>query len=99
MYRGTTPTLRFKLPFAVNTLAVAYVSFKQKETVRLEKTLAEATVDGDTLEYKLTQSETLKFSADSMVDIQVRVRTNDGTALASKIITLPVKKIIKGGVI
>ena len=99
MYRGTTPTLRFKLPFAVNTLAVAYVSFKQRETVRLEKTLEEAIVDEDTLEYTLTQGETLNFSADSTVDVQLCVRINDGTALASKIITLPVKEIIKEGVI
>lgn len=99
MYRGTTPTLRFKLPFAVSNIAVAYVTFKQKDATRLEKTLAEATVYDDTLEYTLTQNDTLGLSSENAVNIQIRVRMNDGTALASKIITTSVNQILKGGVI
>ena len=48
---------------------------------------------------RLTQQGTLKLNAFMPVAIQIRMRTNDGNAVASNIITTSVGQILKDGVI
>ena len=45
----------------------------------------------------LTQEETLKLKANSIAEIQIRVRTNSGEALASNIIQVSTERILKDG--
>lgn len=48
---------------------------------------------------KLTQSETLKFSANNLehVKVQLRAKITDGTVLTSKIMTVPIEDALKEG--
>jgi hypothetical protein len=96
MYRGTTPQFVFKFPFDVSEFSVLYVTFGQGSGRKIDKTLSDSTVDGDTLTVKLTQQETLSMSPGT-VNVQIRAKKPDGTALASNIVSLNVKNIIKGG--
>lgn len=96
MYRGTTPQFVFKFPFNVSELSVLYVTFWQGSGRKFDKTLSDSTTQGDTLTVKLTQEETLSLSP-GVVNVQIRAKKPDGTALASNIISLDVKKILKGG--
>lgn len=99
MIRGTTPTLEFSLPFETSLLDEAFVTFSQKGKVVLDKQLSECSVEKNTLTVKLTQEDTLKLLHDCLVQIQIRARTEDGSAVASNIIDVFVNKILKDGVI
>lgn len=99
MIRGTTPTLEFLLPFDTSDIEEAYVTLAQNDTVVLDKALDDCKCDARKLSVRLTQEETLKLSCDCKTDIQVRVRTKAGDALASDITRVNTDKILKDGVI
>ena len=99
MIRGTTPTLEFAIPFETSVLAEAFVTLSQNNVVVLDKALAECKCDDMKLSVKLSQEETLKLDCNCKTEIQVRVRTKEGDALASDIIIVDTKRILKDGVI
>ena len=99
MIRGTTPTLEFLLPFDTSELAEAFVTLSQNDIVIVDKALNDCKCDTKKLSVKLTQEETLRLSCDCKTDIQVRVRTKAGDALASDITRVNTDKILKDGVI
>jgi hypothetical protein len=99
MIRGTTPTLEFLLPFDTSEIAEAFVTLSQNDVVILDKALNDCKCDARKISVKLTQEETLKLSCDCKTDIQVRVRTIAGDALASDITKVNTDKILKDGVI
>lgn len=99
MIRGTTPLFEFTLPFDTSMLAEAWVTLSQLGQEKVTKTLAECTTAGEVLSVRLTQEETLKFDASIETEIQLRVRTAMGEALASDIIKISTGRILKGGVI
>lgn len=101
MYRGTTPTLKFTLPFAASTLDEIWITLGQLGKEVLTKTKTSCTIDGKTVSVTLTQEDTLKLTAyrNEPTLIQIRIKTNDGTALASKVFTVPTENILKDGVI
>lgn len=99
MIRGTTPTLEFTIPFDTSLLAEAYVTLSQNQTVVIDKALEDCTCDDRKLTVRLTQEETLKLDCNCKTEIQIRARTNSGDAIASDIITVNTKRILKDGVI
>ena len=99
MIRGTTPTLRFALPFKTETLEEAYITFMQDKEMIIEKTLKDCEKQEEALEMRLTQEDTLKFKEDRAVEIQIRARTWGGDAIASVIMRTQAKRILKDGVI
>ena len=99
MYRGTTPTLNFELPFAASTVAEGYVSIAQNRQVVVDKPISDWSIADNTVKVTLTQEETLSLSVLHSTEIQLRVKLNDGNALASKIFTVPTERILKDGVI
>ncbi len=99
MIRGTTPTLEFEMPFETNIIAEAFVTLSQNDVVVVDKQLQDCTCDTNKLSVRLTQEETLKLDCKCKTEIQVRVRTVEGEALASCIITVNTDRILKDGVI
>lgn len=103
MYRGTTPTLTFTLPFDVSELAVYYITIAQQYgksiSTIIEKSTEDCTEDGQVITCVLTQEDTLKLYGEGKVLIQVRARTAGGTALASKMFQTTAAEILKDGVI
>lgn len=99
MIRGTTPTLRFYLPFSVELLEVVYITMQQDGDKVIEKTLEDCEADENMISFRLTQNETLEFADSQWVEIQVRVRMKSGEALASQIERTTVQRILKDGVI
>lgn len=96
MYRGTTPTLRFSLPFPATDIDNAYVTFAQYGTVKIDKPLSACTCEGDTLTVRLTQSETLALQCNCNVEMQISVKIGDNI-MRSQIITTTVERILKEG--
>lgn len=99
MIRGTTPTITITATgLSEISVEAAYLTIKQPG-VEIEKATPEISVDGDILTVTLSQEETLSFTAESTAELQLRVLSKSGTAYASQIISMPVGRILKDGVI
>lgn len=99
MIRGTTPLLEFTVPFDTSQLAEAYVTLAQCGEVVVDKKLEDCEVDVHKLSVRLTQEETLRLGDRHVTEIQIRVRTVEGEALASNIFAERTDRILKDGVI
>ena len=97
MIRGTTPKLKFTLPFDTADLSVCYITLKQNDSVVVEKTLEDCEKNGRELSVRLTQAETLKLDANNHTQIQIRAKTAMSDALASEIFTVCTEDILKEG--
>ena len=97
MYRGTTPTITFPLPFAGSGITALNLCFAQKGEVILEKDLQDVTVNGSNLQVRLTEAETLLFDhRKGMVEMQLRIGCGEAR-VASNIMQVSVGRILKGG--
>lgn len=99
MFRGTTPTLEFVLPFDTNLLSEAYVTISQRKQIVIDKSMQQCECNENKLIVKLSQEETLKLLCTDMAEVQIRAKTLTGDALASEIIRVWVSEILKDGVI
>ena len=99
MRRGTTPKHTFTTDIDLTGAEVMYITYKQGDTVIMEKAIEDVTIASDNVEIALTQEETLAFAEYSRVSIQIRVRFPDGQAIASNIMETTAEKILKEGVI
>ena len=105
MTRGTTPTHTFTLPdnLKTATLSALYITYAQRGKTVLEKTLSDVMINNGVITCTLTQADTLKFEVLDQhcgcdkVAIQVRMKTSDGTAMASDIMRISVQDILKDG--
>lgn len=97
MYRGTTPTITFTLPFETSRITALNLCFAQQGEVILEKERAVCKTEGNTLQVSLTEAETLLFDdRKGMVEMQLRVGCGDAR-MASNIMQVSVEQILKDG--
>lgn len=105
MTRGTTPTHTFTLPDNLKTATIStlYITYAQHGETVLEKTLDDVTNNNGVLTCTLTQADTLAFDVldqrckHDTVEVQVRMKTSDGVAMASDIMSVPIMDILKDG--
>lgn len=97
--RGTTPTQQFNTSIDLYGASVLYITYKQYGKIVVEKTKEDCLITSTYVAVQLTQSETLLFDDDHKVEIQIRAKFSDGTAVASNIIETDVGAILKGGLI
>ena len=86
MIRGTTPTHTFTLPFDSSVISKVRILYSQNDELVFAKSDADATMDTNTISVVLSQQDTLSLDCHRPVDIQLRVLTKGGEALASDII-------------
>lgn len=103
--RGTTPTLTFRIRSNIDLSEVAelWITFRTMPGTRQREktfTLEDVSIDPDAklVILTLSQEDTLSFG-ETMTQIQMRLRTNDDMAYASKIIETCIGRILKDGVI
>jgi len=97
MIRGTTPTHIFTLPFDTEQIDKVRVIYAQDDRVVFVK--EECEKEANVVSVKLTQEETLKFDCRKKVEIQMRILTKDGEALASVIRKIDVEKCLESEVL
>ena len=98
MYRGTTPTLTFRLPIDTGSITVLSVAVAQGRQVKIEKTLSDVHVDGNVISCTLTEDETLSLTAGASVEAKIQLRVGVGEQrMASQIFTVPVERILRDG--
>ena len=85
---GETITHAFIIPFAANELNKVVVSYKQQESIVFEKTITYGFIPKDqhitSIEFQLTQEESLLFADNEAITIQLNVYTNQGTRHTSR---------------
>lgn len=99
MRRGTTPTNTFKVDADLSEASVLFITYSQQGKTIIEKTLEDATITPEDITVNLTQAETLEFNSGIPVKIQIRAGFEDGSRIASNIMTTDVSAILKDGVI
>ena len=88
MIQGTTPTYTFNLPIETGKISRVRVIFAQDDTEILRKEIGDCELVDKTIKTELTQEETQLFESGKRVQIQLRVKLNDGTVMASRIYTV-----------
>ncbi len=99
MYRGTTQTHTISTEIELGNAVVIYVTYQQNGKTVLEKTIDDIRITEDGIEVSLTQEETLLFDSKRRALVQIRARFGTGQAVASNVMNVDVKKILKEGVI
>ena len=98
MYRGTTPTLTFRLPIDTGSITVLSIAVAQGRQVKIEKTLSDVHLDGNVISCTLTEDETLSLTAGASVEAKIQLRMGVGEQrMASQIFTVPVERILRDG--
>ena len=87
MIRGTTPPIKIKLPNNVSNYKVIKITFESiLGKIKVEKDLDEMEIiDSQTIQFRLSQDETLSFDPSDRIKVQIRAVTNDDLAYATKI--------------
>lgn len=100
MYRGTTPTLKFRFKYNLEELDITafYITFVQNGEEKLEMDLNEIKISGDTVIIELSQEDTLSLEPHDSVYIQARIKVGE-KAYATNIIRIDLNTILKEGVI
>ena len=88
MRRGTTPTHTFTIPFDTGAIEKVRVVYAQSDMVKIVKRECDVEMEGNVISVTLTQAETLRLDCKLQTEIQLRVVTLAGEALASDIITV-----------
>lgn len=103
MFRGTTPTLYFKLKNIedLSTINDIWITFQAKDKVILNKTFAKEEIKINEEEkiasIDLTQEETLAFPM-PCIKAQMKILFDDNKVCASPIFTIPVENPINAGI-
>jgi hypothetical protein len=99
MRRGTTPTHIFEVPFDVSMIKSVKIFYAQGDVIVFEKLTEDCELNGNTIKTTLTQEDTLKLDHKKPVEIQLRILTLDGKALASLVERVGVDKMIDNEVL
>lgn len=96
---GTTPTHIMTIPFEASALAEVMIIYAQGGFEVFRKVTKDCVIVDKEIRVTLTQEDTLKLQNLTSVQIQLRVLTVDGSALASDIFTVPVAKVLNNEVL
>lgn len=94
MIRATTPTHRLELHTDVNYIDKILITYKQNGNVVLEKTEEDVDKGDEWVKVNLTQEETKLFADYMPAEVQVRIKTNEGKVIASKVIKVTVGEVL-----
>ena len=98
MRQGTTPTIQITIKdIDLNEMQNIYVVFEQNGYI-LKKELSDLDIEGNVISVLLSQEETLNFK-DGTCNIQLRMITKGGVAIASPIKTTKVYRVLNKEVI
>ena len=82
--RGTTPTHTFTLPKECNAFEKIRVSYSQNGKCVIKHDREKLNCTGNLVECTLSQEETLALKPNKLCEVQIRVVTTQGIALASE---------------
>lgn len=102
--RGTTPTHVFHIPFSIDGVVAAYITYAQDDRIVIDKRIDEVNADvfTNTITASLSQEDTLAFScgkkySDNIVLIQIKLLYENDIVCISDPIRDKVGDIVKDG--
>ena len=111
--RGTTPTHIFVVDVSLLDISALYITYEQHGKTILEKSLTDDIVLDDehkTISVKLTQKDTLAFEEaswnwvvpnqnklENKILVQIRIKYDNGDAIASEKLLLDLEDVLKDG--
>lgn len=101
MIRATTPTHVFTFPNDIDPSECEriLITYKQNGQIVFEIEETALDIDGQTVSYTFSQEETNLFSAAANAQVQVRILTSTGDALASDITMFSVRPVLNDEVL
>lgn len=103
MIRATTPKHIFVFDTDINPASYSriLITYSQNNKIIMEKEKDDLTIENNTVWFRMTQEDTNRFRAgnDCPVQVQVRVLTVAGEALASEKRTLTVQDVLNDEVL
>lgn len=96
--RGSTPILLFSTNTDLSNASV-HLTFKQGNTIVLDKTEKELEIAENSIGCSLSQKDTLRFNTQKPIEIQLRYVNDVGYADVSNIVTTSAETLLRGGVI
>ena len=101
MRRGTTPTLKFSVPYTIDDISSGYITISRADTVFAEYELTDERVEiiDNAILLSLTQEDTLAYNSRVTYSTQLRLILTNGDVVASNIVTFKVGSILKNGTI
>jgi hypothetical protein len=99
MIRGTTPTHTFNIPFDTSLVDEVKITYAQEDEIILTKGTTDCTLENNAIKVTLSQEDTFKFDHAKAVQIQIRILTVGGEALASVIEKVGVSKCLDNEVL
>lgn len=100
IYRGTTPTIRIKIPVQQEFIEAINIAIKQFDIIVIERNQAVVQIDdADNIwaVATLSQAESLLLSTSAKATMQLRFKDIGGYAFASEAWELEIKEIVKDG--
>ena len=97
MYRATTPTHTFNLPFAADVIDALIITYQQRGTTILEKYKSDVKLEDNKIILTLTQEETNMFDKGDTANVQLRVKI-DERVQASNIIQIHIDRVLNSEV-
>lgn len=97
MNRGSTPTCIFDVDMDLREATKVLVTFKQCDTIVIEKDLPDVTVTETQVQVKLTQAETLKLDDKKRVLMQIRAKFANGDTFPSNVMETTVEELLRDG--
>lgn len=94
MYRASTPTHTFTLPFETDQIKSLSLAYSQNNKLVLKKRKDDCDLNGKDIVLKLSQEETNRFYKDLPVEIQLRILTLAGDSIPSIIWEVPCEKVL-----
>lgn len=83
MIKGTTPTHIFTLPFDTSIIEAVRILYSQNDKIVLIKESSDCSLENNTIITTLTQENTFAFDHLNPIEIQIRILTKEGRAMAS----------------
>lgn len=97
---GATPKHTFKINADLRDAEEIWITYKQGRHIRLNKSLSDGIeVTENSISVNLSQEDTLLFSQEQDVKIQIRARLSGGEAIASTIIHTTASECLRPEVI
>lgn len=84
MFRGTTPTHTWNLPFDSSLLKEVSITYMQNDENVIKKTEDDCTMEGNRISITLSQEDTLKLEPKVRTTVQLKVMTINDSVMATK---------------
>lgn len=102
--RWTAPTVELLFPRTVDFIRQIRITFAQgidekyRPKIVIVKTEADAEFEGNKVTFRLTQEDTLRLSADELVQIEVQVYDIHGVPFVGDAVKVRVQDVVNEGV-